>query len=178
MYTNSKKFASTMVWSILGLVFGLGPAIFWLSMLIACFVVGELDTYVITFSVIFTIIGVVFTFLGIKGLVTLSVVSFCSKFFESDPDGIIEMDSVLRRKGKSRGSAYETSILRVMEKGYFQRLSYDQAYRVFELSDRVCNMEEYRSRFIGLNCPNCGTQLKIKKGMAVYCTRCGSRVEA
>ena len=174
MYRNNSKYTSTLVWSILGLVFGIGPTLFWLFLFVACFVTGEIEVSVIVFSLFFIAIGAAFIVLGIRGLCTVSVVSCCCRYFDSDPDGIIEMDSILQNKGAS----YERKILRVIDKGYFERVAYDRAYRAFELSDRVSNMEEYRNRFIGKNCPNCGTPLKIKKGMSVTCDRCGKKVSA
>ena len=86
------------------------------------------------------------------------------------------MDSILRKKGRGTGSAFEKTIIRAVEKDYFLKLTYDKTYRVFELSDRVRNMEEYRKRFIGRNCPNCGAPLKLKKGLSTKCSFCGMEV--
>jgi hypothetical protein len=86
------------------------------------------------------------------------------------------MDSILRKKGRGTGSAFEKTIIRAVEKDYFLKLTYDKTYRVFELSDRVRDMEEYRKRFIGRNCPNCGAPLKLKKGLSTKCSFCGMEV--
>ncbi len=177
MYKNHSKYTGTLIWSVLGLVFGILPTLFWLFMLLACFVTGEMEIYVITFSLIFIALGVLFTVLGIRGLSTISVVSFCNSVFERDPDGIIEMDAILSRKGAKQGSSYERRVCRAVEKDYFLKLTYDRTYRVFELSDRVRNKEEYEKRFIGKNCPNCGAPLKIRKGMSAVCDKCGQEVK-
>ena len=178
MYKNNSKYTSTLVWSLLGLIFGILPTLFWLLLLVACFATGEMEISVIVFSIFFIVVGVLFTVLGFRGLSTIFVVSYCCRIFDSDPDGIIEMDSILAGKGCAKGSSYERRVMRAVEKGYFLKLTYDRTYRVFELSDRVSNMEEYKNRFIGKNCPNCGSPLKIKKGMSVICDRCGQEVRA
>jgi hypothetical protein len=177
MYKNNGKYNTTLILSVLGLVFGIVPSLFWTLMLFVSIYDGE-EIIVIVFSAIFLAIGVLFTVLGIKGLSTTSAVSFCCRFFDSDPDGIIEMDSILRKKGKGVGSAFEKTIVKAVEKDYFLKLTYDKTYRVFELSDRVRNMEEYRKRFIGRSCPNCGAPLKIKKGLSAKCDFCGMEVRA
>ena len=82
------------------------------------------------------------------------------------------------KKGAKKGSSYERRVIRAVEKDYFNKLTYDRTYRVFELSDRVNNMEDYKNRFIGKNCPNCGAPLKIKKGFSVICDKCGQEVKA
>ena len=176
MYRNKDRYNTTLILSVLGLIFGILPSLFWALMLFVTILEGEHEIVVITFSAVFLAIGVLFTVLGIKGLSTISAVSFCCRYFDSDPDGIIEMDSVLRKKGKETGSAFEKTIIRAVEKDYFLKLTYDQKYRIFELSDRVRNVEEYRRRFIGMNCPNCGAPLKIKKGLSAKCGFCGMEV--
>ena len=178
MYRNNERYNTTLILSILGLVFGILPSLFWALMLLVAVFDGEHEIVVITFSVFFLAIGVLFTVLGIKGISTISAVSFCCRFFDSDPDGIIEMDSILRKKGRDTGSAFEKTIISAVEKDYFLKLTYDQTYRVFELSDRVRNIEEYRKSFIGRNCPNCGAPLKIKKGLSAKCSFCGMKVMA
>lgn len=178
MYKNNNRYTSTLVWSILGLVFGIGPALLWGFFLLAFILDGSFEISVIVFSSFFLAIGVLFTVLGIKGLSSILVVAFCNRIFEQDPDGIIEMDSVLAKKGAKKGSSYERRVIRAVEKDYFNKLTYDRTYRVFELSDRVNNMEEYKNRFIGKNCPNCGAPLKIKKGFSVICDKCGKEVKA
>ena len=178
MYRNNTRYNTTLILSLLGLAFGILPSLFWALMLLVTIFDGEREIVVITFSAFFLATGVLFTVLGIKGISTISAVSFCCRFFDSDPDGIIEMDSILRKKGKAAGSSFEKTIIRAVEKDYFLKLTYDQTYRVFELSDRVRNMEEYRKRFIGRNCPNCGAPLKIKKGLSAKCSFCGMEVWA
>lgn len=178
MYRNNGKYNTTRILSVLGLVFGILPSLFWTLMLLVTIYDGEDEIVVIVFSAIFLAIGVLFTVLGIKGISTISAVSFCCRYFDSDPDGIIEMDSILRKKGRGTGSAFEKTIIRAVEKDYFLKLTYDKTYRVFELSDRVRNMEEYRKRFIGRNCPNCGAPLKLKKGLSTKCSFCGMEVRA
>ena len=172
MYRNNGKYNTTRILSVLGLVFGILPSLFWTLMLLVTIYDGEDEIVVIVFSAIFLAIGVLFTVLGIKGISTISAVSFCCRYFDSDPDGIIEMDSILRKKGRGTGSAFEKTV----EKDYFLKLTYDKTYRVFELSDRVRDMEEYRKRFIGRNCPNCGAPLKLKKGLSTKCSFCGMEV--
>lgn len=178
MYKNHGKYTSTLIWSILGLIFGILPSMFWAFLLLACFVTGEMDTAVIVFSTIFLIVGVVFTILGIRGLLIISAVANSNWMFEKDPDGIVGMDTILAKKGKKKGSAYERRLLASVEKGYYERLTYDRKNRVFEMSDRVNTMNEYNNRYIGKNCPNCGTPLKIKRGTSVVCDRCGQEVSA
>ena len=178
MYKNHGKYTSTLVWSILGLVFGILPALCWGLLLLACFVTGEMETSVIVFSTIFMIMGIVFTVLGIRGLLIISAVSNSNWIFEKDPDGIVGMDTLLNKKHKKKGCAYERRLLRAVEKGYFVRLTYDRTNRIFEMSDRVNTMNEYNTRYIGKNCPNCGAPLKIKKGTSITCDRCGQEVEA
>lgn len=178
MYKNKNRASATLVWSILGLVFGIMPTLFWMLMFIACIATGELEISVMVFSLFFIALGVLFTVLGIRGLSIVSAVSFCNGVFEKDPDGIVEMDSLLKRKGAGRGSSFEKRVVRAVEKDYFAKLTYDRTYRVFEMSDRVHNMEEYKNRFIGINCPNCANPLKIKHGMSVICDRCGREVKA
>ena len=119
MYKNNGKYNTTLILSVLGLVFGILPSLFWTLMLLVTIYDGEDEIVVIVFSAIFLAIGVLFTVLGIKGISTVSAVSFCCRFFDSDPDGIIEMDSILRKKGKRMGSAFEKNIIRAVEKGYF-----------------------------------------------------------
>ena len=178
MYRNNAKYNTTLTLSVLGIVFGVLPSLFWTLMLVVTVLEGEHDIVVITFSAFFLATGVLFTVLGIKGVSTISAVSFCCRFFDSDPDGIIEMDSILRKKRKEKGSAFEKNIIKAVEKGYFLKLTYDQTYRIFELSDRVRDVEEYRRRFIGKNCPNCGAPLKIKMGLSAKCGFCGMEVRA
>ncbi len=177
MYRNNAKYNTTLTLSILGIIFGILPSLFWALMLIVSLFDGGHEIVVITFSAIFLAIGVLFSVLGIRGISTISAVSFCCRFFDSDPDGIIEMDSILRKKGTGTGSAFEKTIIRAVEKGYFLRLTYDRTYRIFELSDRVRNVEEYRRRFIGRTCPNCGAPLKIKIGLSAKCDFCGMEVK-
>lgn len=177
MYKNHSKYTSTLIWSILGLVFGILPNLFWLFMLISCIVLNEYEVSVIVFSLFSIAVGVVFTVLGIRGLSMIFVTSYCNRIFENDPDGIIKMDSILSSRGKKEGSAYERRICRAVEKDYFMKLTYDRTYKVFELSDRVQNKEDYKNRFIGKNCPNCGAPLKIRRGMTTVCDRCGQEVK-
>lgn len=177
MYKNDSKFTSTLIWSILGLVFGLIPAIFWILFFIICLIEGELVISVAVFSAIFSFVGILFTVLGIRGLCSIALVSSLNRIFERDPDGIIGMDTILEKKGKRKGSAYERRILRALEKDYFEKLTYDRSNRIFELSDKVSSPDEYRNRFIGRNCPNCGAPLKIKKGYSVICDKCGQEVK-
>lgn len=178
MYKNHGKYTSTLIWSILGLVFGILPSLFWGFLLIACFATGEMDTAVIVFSSIFLIVGIVFTILGIRGLLLIGAVSNSNWIFEKDPDGIVGMDTILAKKGKKKGCAYERRLISCVEKGYYERLTYDRANRVFEMSDRVNTMNEYNNRYIGKNCPNCGAPLKVKVGTSVTCSNCGQEVSA
>ena len=178
MYKNHGKYTSTLIWSVLGLIFGILPTLFWAFMLLACFFTGEMEISVIVFSIIFIILGVIFTVLGIRGLLIIGAVSDSNWIFEKDPDGIVGMDTILGKKGKKKGCAYERRLLRAVEKGYFVRLTYDRTNRVFEMSDRVNDMNDYNNRYIGKNCPNCGAPLKIKKGTSAICSRCGQEVEA
>ena len=110
------------------------PSLFWTLMLLVTIYDGEDEIVVIVFSAIFLAIGVLFTVLGIKGISTISAVSFCCRYFDSDPDGIIEMDSILRKKGRGTGSAFEKTIIRAVEKDYFLKLTYDH---VADVLDRV-----------------------------------------
>lgn len=178
MYRNESKCTSTLVWSILGLVFGILPALFWLFMLVFSIIEGETDEAIVTFSIFFAAAGILFTVLGIRGLSILSAVSAARSVFVKDADGYVPMDAVLKARGKAKGSSLERRIVRALEKGYFEKLAYDSANRMFELSDRINDMNDYRNRFVGKNCPNCGAPLKIKTGVAAVCDRCGQEVEA
>lgn len=178
MYKNSSKCTHTLIWSILGLVFGIGPALFWSFILVMCIIDGNVDISAPIFGSVCLVLCVMFIVLSSRGFSALMTVSFCNRVFEGDPDGIVEMDSLLSVKGASKGSSFERRVLRAVERDYFDKLTYDRTYRVFELSDRVTNMEEYKTRFIGKNCPNCGAPLKIKKGLSVICDKCGREVRA
>lgn len=177
MYKNHSKYTATLVWSILGLVFGILPNLFWLFLVAMCFALREYNTPVIVFGSFSIVVGIVFTVLGIRGLLTIAAVSAANWDFEKDADGIVGMDTILKARGKKKGSAYERRLLRAVEKGYFEKLTYDRTNRIFEMSDRVNDMNDYRNRFVGKNCPNCGAPLKIKKGMSIVCDRCGQKVE-
>lgn len=177
MYKNHSKYTSTLIWSILGLVFGILPNLFWLFMLISCIVLNEYEVSVIVFSLFSIMVGIVFTVLGIRGINLILAVSSCNWDFEKDADGIVGMDTILKDRGKKKGGSYERTVLRAVEKGYFERLTYDRTNRMFEMSDRVNDVNDYRNRFVGKNCPNCGAPLKIKKGMSIVCDRCGQEVK-
>lgn len=177
MYLNRSRYTSTLVWSILGLIFGILPGLFWLFMLIMSIVLDEIEIYVIVFSLFSIALGVLFTVLGIRGLSVITAASFCSRIFEKDPDGLVGMDVILAAKGKTKGSSFERRVCRAVDKAYFMKLTYDRTNRVFELSDRVSSKEEYENRFIGKNCPNCGAPLKIRRGMSAVCDRCGQEVK-
>ena len=77
MYKNHSKYTSTLIWSILGLVFGILPNLFWLFMLISCIVLKEYEVSVIVFSLFSIAVGVVFTVLGIRGINLILAVSSC-----------------------------------------------------------------------------------------------------
>ena len=104
MYRNNTRYNTTLILSLLGLAFGILPSLFWALMLLVTIFDGEREIVVITFSSFFLATGVLFTVLGIKGISTISAVSFCCRFFDSDPDGIIEMDSILQKKRKGSGN--------------------------------------------------------------------------
>ena len=178
MYKNESRCTKTLVWSILGLVFGILPALFWMFLLIGSIAIGEASLPLVVFSLFFAALGVLFTVLGIRGLSVVTAASYCSRMFDKDSDGFITMDSILSSKGSRPGSSFERRILRAVEKDYFSKLTYDRAHRMFELSDRVLYTEEFTNRFIGLNCPGCGAPLKIKHGMSAICGRCGREVRA
>ena len=84
MYKNHSKYTSTLIWSILGLVFGILP-----FMLISCIVLKEYEVSVIVFSLFSIMVGIVFTVLGIRGINLILAVSSCNWDFEKDADGIV-----------------------------------------------------------------------------------------
>lgn len=174
MYMNKTKYNSTLIWSLVGLFAGGFPSIFWFSILMAMLITGDLEVPVLVISLFFFVLSVVFIVLGIRGLMKIFAVNKCLQAFENDPDGFIQMDKILN--GKKPGCGRERRILDAVEKGFFERVTYDRKYRMFELSDRIQNKNDYLNRFIGINCPNCGNTLKVKVGMTVFCNKCGQEV--
>ncbi|MBR1797063.1 MAG: hypothetical protein IJ757_03495 [Clostridiales bacterium] len=176
MYKNQARYKSCMVTGILEVVLGFALSGFFLLGFIALLTTDMIGG-VVFFAMMFvaSVVAVVF---GIRRLVLLGAVSYCSKLFAQDNDGYVSMDAVLERRGARKGSAFERRVQRAADKGFFLKVTYDKANRVFELSDRVSNTEEYSKRFVGLNCPNCGAPLKVRKGTVARCDRCGGEVRA
>ena len=63
MYRNNGKYNTTLILSVLGLVFGILPSLFWTLMLLVTIYDGEDEIVVIVFSAIFLAIGGLFTVL-------------------------------------------------------------------------------------------------------------------
>ena len=180
MYIDHDKKTVNTVILILELAFGLlvTPVIgfFTLGVFLAA---RNVDEYLIAFLVFLPLflLGVLLIVLSIRRMILADTVTFCNKIFENDPDGEVEIDEILARKGRAPRSSYAAKIEKLYDKGFFKNLTYDKKYRYFELTDKIKNVALYNRRFIGINCPGCAAPLKIRKGYVVVCDRCGAGKE-
>ena len=180
MYLNRERVSKTLTIAIVEMVisFLITPgSLLFVAGTLAAADNGREMAMVLLFLLPPLIAGIVFFIFSIKRFFLYGAATFCNKVFEGDPDGEVEMDNILSRKGKSRGSAYEQRIEKLIMKDYFRNLTYDKKNRYFELSDKIKNMADYKRRFIGINCPGCAAPLKIRKGTTITCEKCGAKVK-
>lgn len=177
MYKNASKFRSSRIASVIFLVLGIPLGLLSAVGTIGLIAEGETPDY-ITLPIVMFIGSVIMIIAAIATLRTVGVASYTAWVLEKDSDGIVPMDTILGKKGKSKGSSYERLILKAHAKGYFTKVAYNSTERVFELSDRIEEAGDYEKRFIGINCPNCGAPLKIREGSSLVCPTCGSEVKA
>ncbi|MBP5180166.1 MAG: zf-TFIIB domain-containing protein [Clostridiales bacterium] len=170
MYLDKSKATSLLVKGIIVTVIGSIMAILNFLFMLAVIYDGELG-FIIAF-LIFMLIGVGLIVLGVRNLVFHGTLTQLESIFCNDADGSVSLDELV----KTRGAFFEGRVMRAVRKNYFQHLTYDNKNRVFELSDRVRGMSDYKTRFIGKNCPNCGAPLKIRKGTVTICEQCGGKV--
>lgn len=177
MYKNASKFNSSRIASVVFLVLGIPSVLISLIGILSIIGAGDIPDYIIL-PIIMFIASVIMIIAAIATLRIAGVASYVAWAFEKNSDGIVPMDTILGKKGKSKGSSYERLILKAHAKGYFTKVAYNSTERVFELSDRIEEAGDYEKRFIGINCPNCGAPLKIREGSSLVCPTCGSEVKA
>ena len=177
MYKNASKFNSSRIASVVFLVLGIPSALISLIGMLGSLGQGYIPDYIILPIVMF-IASVIMIIAAIATLRIVGAASYVAWTLERDSDGIVPMDTILGKKGKSKGSSYERLILKAHAKGYFTKVAYNSTERVFELSDRIEEAGDYEKHFIGINCPNCGAPLKIREGSSLVCPTCGSEVKA
>lgn len=177
MYKNASKFNSSRIASVVFLVLGIPSSLISLIGILSIIGAGDTPDYIILPIVMF-IASVIMIIAAIATLSIAGVASYVAWALEKNSDGIVPMDTILGKKGKSKGSSYERLILKAHAKGYFTNVAYNSTERVFELSDRIEEAADYEKRFIGITCPNCGAPLKIREGSSLVCPTCGSEVKA
>jgi len=177
MYKNESKFKTSRIAAAISLVIGIPLFLLSTCGILALIGSGDTPEYIVL-PILVDVCAVIMIITGISTLRIMGAASYTAYALEKDTDGTISMDTVLSRKGKRKGSSYERLILKAFAKGYLMKVAYNSQSRIFELSDRVTDKEDYDKRFVGINCPNCGAPLKIREGGSLLCPTCGSEVKA
>ena len=174
MYKNESRTKNFLVSGILGVCLSVLPITVLTAFLV--FAIMESEKPAIVFSGIGLVIFLLILIVGVKRLRLYATVSFVNRILEKDADGTVSMEEILRAKNAPAHGSFEKSVLKCFELDLFDHLTYDRSLGSFELSDR--SRDDYDNDYIGKNCPNCGTPLKIRRGTVVICDRCGSEVSA
>lgn len=106
-----------------------------------------------------------------------------SNYFEKDSDGLVPVNEFATAMGMTQEQVVKKTNY-LIRKGYLVNTNYDNAHRVFLLSDKYRPQSEFAvSRglpedkpFQGVTCPGCAAALKIRAETRGVCPYCGREI--
>ncbi len=173
MYINLKKLLiQLLIWSLIGLVafmsiiVNIGTAIEY----------GTRET--IPLFGIYTILSGILLLYYIRNLAYLGMLKRMDDVFRNDPDGSVPAADIV----KYLQTTHE-KLMKVREygekKNVLINLVYDTQKERFILTDRFKPGDPVKDRpFVGMDCPGCGANLKIRAATTGVCPYCDRQVTA
>ena len=181
MYSNSTKISiSICIWSFLMVIGAVGTFTF---AGVFCEELGNSDPVQLALFLIFGAGCFSLVVIYVRKLMFFATISKLERIFNADEDGYIPLDEAVSETGEP-GVKLIKITRKAISRRYMINLNYDAANKAFLLSDKVKEAHSVHSgvpedrKFIGIICPGCAANLKVRLKTSASCPYCGREIIA